>query len=403
MNFSYFFARRITFKQQRSVSVLMVRLAVLSIALAVAVIELSQAFVQGFETEIQNKVIGFGSHIQIGSYFSLAEEEIPLTYDTAFVEQVDTIPAVAAIAPYVTEVGVMVGPVSQTGVVLKGVDKRYDWSFFANALQEGELPNLDEDKVSLEILISRKQAQTLGLKVGDKSKIFFLKDPPRRRPVKVIGIYETGMEEFDLNIVMCDMRLVQKIRRWRNNQVSAYEVNLHSLETLEETANEIDAFSVEYEVLPITDLYPEIFDWLGLQHQNVTFIMILMITVAIINMSSVVLILIIDRTPTIGVLKALGLRNSRLQSLFVFNAFFLILAGVALGNILGLGLIWMQDQFGIVRLDQANYFVDVVPVAWVWGKFLWVNVAVIGICTLFMLIPTIVIGRITPITAIRFE
>ena len=381
----------------------MVRLAIFSIALAVAVMEVSLSFVQAFESKIQDKVVGFGSHIQIGNYFSMDEEELPIPLDTVFIDQVDALPEVAAISPYVTKWSIIVSRESKIGILLKGVDSTYDWSFFSSTLIEGQLPDLFTEKPSREILISRQQQQQLGAEVGEKATLYFLDDPPRRRPVTIAGIYETGMEEFDINVVICDLRMLQKVRGWKESEVTGFEINLFTLEDLDATADTVNQMSINYAVYPITRLYPEIFDWLSLQHQNVAFILILMIIVAVINMTSVVLILIIERTRTIGVLKALGMTNFDVQGMFIWNAFFLILFGIIVGNVLGLGLLWTQDQFGWLQVNQESYFIKTVPVAWVWTRFLMVNAGVIVVCTLFMIIPTAIIARITPIKAIRFD
>jgi lipoprotein-releasing system permease protein len=252
-------------------------------------------------------------------------------------------------------------------------------------------------------MISKIQARQLALKIDEKARAYFFEDPLRMRRVKIVGIYETGMEEFDNNLVICDLRMLQKIRRWKSGEVTGFEINLRSLEKLDVTADSINQMSINYAVYPITRLYPEIFEWLNLQHQNVDFIVLLMIIVAVINMTSVILILIIERTRDIGILKALGLKNFKVQLMFMWNAFFLILVGVIIGNILGLGLLYLQSEFGLIEVNQENYFIKTVPVAWVWGKFLNVNLLVISICTLFTLIPALVTARITPIRAIRFQ
>lgn len=406
MNFEYFFAKRITFNSQRAVSGLVVRLAIISIALAVATIEISLSFVQGFETEIQNKVIGFGSHIQIGNYYrELDTEATPLPKNEPSIKAISTLPYVKSIAPYVERMGVCQSEDGWEGIVLKGVDSEYPWDFFEATLIDGKIPNFeDQAEESKQILISKKQSQLLELNVGDKARLIFWPQPFRRRQVEIVGIYETGMEEFDNYIMICDIRLLQKIWRWSENEVSGFEVNLTSLDHLEEATFEIDAqipylFGAE----PITYLFPEIFDWLELQHQNVWFILILMMIVAVINMTSVVLILVIERTKTIGVLKSMGLPGYRVRKLFVWNAFFLISFGVLAGNILGLGLLASQDAFGWLQVNQSDYFIKVVPVAWVWGRFLMANLGVIVLCTVFMFIPTIIINRISPLAAIRFE
>lgn len=403
MNFAYYYARRITFRQQRSVSALVVKLAIISIAISVAVMEISLSVVQGFETKIQDKVVGFGSHIQIGNYFSMDEEEIPIPIDTSFMEQVRMLKEVVSISPYVLKWSILSTPDYKGGVVMKGVDSTFDWRFFESCLTKGRLPDYMQENASLEVMISKIQARQLALDVGEKARAYFFEDPLRMRRVEIVGIYETGMEEFDNNLVICDLRMLQKIRRWKADEVTGFEINLRSLEKLDVTADSINQMSINYAVYPITRLYPEIFEWLNLQHQNVDFIVILMIIVAVINMTSVILILIIERTRDIGILKALGLKNYKVQLMFMWNAFFLILTGVVIGNLLGLGLLYLQDEFGLIQVDQENYFIKTVPIAWVWDKFVTVNILVVSICTLFTLIPALVTARITPIRAIRFQ
>lgn len=406
MNFSLFFAKRSTFGSTRKVSGLVVALAIVSIALAVAVMEIAASFVRGFELEIQNKVAGFGSHILVRNYMNLNEEEHPIPNDTAFLAAVSHLPYVAAAAPYGNISCIVSAKGGKAGALLKGVDSSYDWRFMRSVLIAGEVPDFRSDNPSRDVLISNMQARSLGLQPGDRLTLYVLDDPPRRRPARVAGIYETGMEEFDLNIMLCDLRVVQQLQGWDSlNLVSGFEVNLNSLEHIEAAStamNELDKRDA-YELLPITRLYAEVFDWLRLQHQNVLFIVVLMMIVAVINMTTVILILVIERTRSIGVLKALGMRNFQLQTLFVWNAFFLILAGVVLGNLLGLGLLWSQAEFGWIRLNPEDYFVQQAPVAWRWGRFLLINAGVIGVCTLFMLVPTLMISRISPIRAIRFD
>lgn len=416
MNFEYFFAKRITFKHQRAVSGLVVKLAVISIALAVAVMEIALSFVQGFDEEIQNKVIGFGSHIQIGNYLGAFDNEIePLPKEAYFKTGIENMEQVASVAPYVIKWGMIKSKTTQEGVMLKGIDESFDWEFFEQALISGELPVLDGKKASREVLISKRMSNLLQLEVGDKATAYFFQDPPKRRPLKIVGIYETGMEEFDNVILLCDMRLLQKVIGWEEDQVMGFEVNLTDTRRLLESATQVEDVLLDYpsnpesgtirvyEATPITEIYPEIFDWLRLQHQNVWLILILMVIVAVINMTSVILILIIERTRTIGILQALGLSAFRTQKLFIWNALFLILLGVVIGNLLGLGLLASQDWLGWLKLNQENYFIKEVPVAWTWSKFLLVNLGVIAVCGLFMFIPSLVISRISPVRAIRFD
>lgn len=427
MNFEYFFARRITFVNQRSVSDLVVKLAIISIALAVATMEISLSVVQGFETAIQNKVVGFASHVQIGTYARDFNKEVtPLEMRDTATANIKSLENVASVAPYVDLIAFCQSDINMDVASLKGVDSTYHWDFFENSLKKGRLLNLSGNKQVLEILISQTQADLFGLNVEDRARLLFWSggEQIRQRRVKVVGIYETGMEEFDSHIMVCDMRMLQRIWGWDSTQVSGLEVNLNSIEksytwSIEgkwpfihqyeidplliaaEQLNEVTPY--DYSASPVSFLYPEIFDWLRLQHQNVWFILVLMVIVALINMSSVVLILIIERTRTIGILKSMGMAAYRVQRMFVWNAFLLIALGLIIGNILGLGLLSSQAEWEWLKLDQQNYFVKVVPVAWVWGRFLAVNLGVILVCTIFMFIPTAIIARISPLQAIRFE
>jgi lipoprotein-releasing system permease protein len=426
LNFELFFARRLIFQSKQIASGLVVRLSIISIALAVATMEISLSVVQGFETEIQKKVIGFGSHVQIGNYYREVDTEvIPLPKDDPSLEKVRQLPNVASVSPYINRFALFKSETGWEGVLLKGVDDTYNWDFFSSVLKEGEIPNYQGEETSNQLLISRKQARSLDLQVGDKARLYFLPPPVRRRPVVVAGIYETGMEEFDTNIMICDLRLLQNIWRWNENQVSGFEVNLKDIESetearwdvsqwpplqlvevdpMETARNEVNELTPYlFGALTISDLFPEIFDWLELQHQNVWFILILMAIVAVINMTSVVMILIIERTRTVGILKAMGLPNRRVQRMFIWKSFFLIVIGVALGNLLGLGLLGLQDAFGWIRVNQEDYFIETVPVAWVWMRFFFVNLGVTVIWTLFMVIPTVIINSISPVKAIRFE
>jgi lipoprotein-releasing system permease protein len=404
MIFESFFARRILFKQQRAVSGLVVKLAIASVAMAIVVMEISLSVVQGFEWKIQDKVVGFGSHIKIGNYFSLDEERLPITADSAFLYDVKRLSAVKFIGPFINHEALLDSKTGREGVILKGVDSLYDWSFFQEALIEGRVPAIGKgDQYTREILVSASQARLLNLKLDDKATLYFLDEPIRRRSARVVGLYQTGMEEFDNTIALVDIRMLQGIRKWKPEEVEGYEVNLHSLSKLAVTADSIDLLSINYSVDTIDRLFPEIFEWLRLQHSNVYIILGLMVLVALINMVSVVLILIIERTRMIGVLKALGLTNKRLMMLFSYNAFFIILIGLIIGNIIGLGLLFLQDYFDLLSLPQESYFVKTVPVAWVWTKFFLVNIGVVAICTLFTVLPTIWATRVKPIQAIRFD
>jgi lipoprotein-releasing system permease protein len=410
------FAARITFRAQRSISSLVVRLGILSILLGVAVMEVAVSIVFGFETAIQEKVIGFGSHVHIGNLMEQSESEVsPMPVQNDFIPAVASLPEVRNVSPYILRPTMLKSKLTQEGIVLKGVDSTYDWDFFRASLREGILPDVTKGKrFSQDLLISVKMAQVLDLGVGDKAFAYFFETKEGRARVRqfhVVGIYETGLGEFDQSNAFCDLRALREIWRWDSSEVMGFEVWLRDIQQLQEidpiaehiedVLRENDAFL--YEAKSISSTYPELFEWVALQHQNVWFILILMVVIAVINMVSVILILILERTRTIGLLKALGMRNRRIQDLFVTNALFLILVGLALGNILGLGLIWSQDAFGWLVVNQESYFVHEVPVMWKWEWFLAVNYGVLGVCIFFMYLPAWMVAKVSPVSALRFE
>lgn len=415
-NFELRFAARITFRAQRSISNLVVRLGILSILLGVAVMEVAVSLTYGFESAIQQKVIGFASHIHIGNLLEEHDSEVqPIPMDNQFIPAIARLPEVRNVSPYILRPTMLRSKLTQEGIVLKGVDSTYDWNFFQESLERGRIPDVTKGKrFSQDLLISEKMAEVLDLDTGSRAFAYFFETnegTARVRQFDVVGIYETGLGEFDETNAFCDLRALREIWRWDSTEVMGFEVWLNDIHRLPEidpvvarvqdVLHDYDAF--QFEPRSITSEYPELFEWVALQHQNVWFILILMVVIAVINMVSVILILILERTRTIGLLKALGMNNRRLQDLFVTNAMFLILIGLALGNLVGLGLLWTQDTFGWLVVDQESYFVRQVPVMWKWEWFLAINVGVLGVCTCFMYLPAWMVTRVSAVTALRFD
>lgn len=403
------FAARISIRGQRSISTLVVRLGIVSIMLGVAVMEVTVSIVNGFQHAIHQKVIGFGSHVRIGNLLEELESEVsPLPRYNDFVDEIAAMEEVKNIAPYVMKPAMLKAKDPQEGVVLKGLDSLYDWTFFEEALVAGKIPDVNAGAYySPEVLVSQKIADLLDIVVGDKLIAFFFEDKVKVRRFNVTGIYKTDLAEFDSRYVMCDLKAVQSIWGWDDDYVAGFEVRLqdeYRVDDIEPISEKIeDYLPYQYEATPITNEYPEIFEWVDLQHQNVWFILGLMVIVAVINMISVLLILILERTRTIGLLKALGMSNGRVWNLFVTNGFFLVLVGLILGNLLGLGLLGSQELWGWLRVDSDSYFVDVVPVDWVWAWFIGVNLGVLAVCSIFMYIPALLVLNISPVRAMRFD
>lgn len=405
MNLPYYIARRISFRNGRSVSRLVVILAVISITLGVAVMEIALGVVNGFEGEIRDKLIGFGSHIKIVPYGETESGAANLiTIDSAQLMDLKKIQGIASVAPVINGYALLQSDETLEGIALKGIEPEYDLQFFKSALQEGNLPELNYSEGIPEIFISKKQSLKLKLKTGDKARLYFLLEKPRIRPVKIAGIYETGLAEFDALTVICPADFLRRIYDIEQNQTLNYEVRVQDFSFLERITEEVrNTTRYNQTAYSIRELHPEMFAWLGLQHQNVMFILFLMILIAIINMSSVLLILIIERTRMIGLLKGLGAPASTLRNIFLWNGAILISGGVIAGNILGLGILWLQSATGIFKLDQESYFLSEVPVEFVWGSFAIINISLIFICTVFMILPARIISGIRISEALRFD
>lgn len=404
MNFPWFIASRISIRSGRSVSRLVVILAILSVTLGIAVMEISLGVVNGFEREIRDKLIGFGSHIRIVPYGEDEEGSGLLEVNPKQITELESIPGVSSVAPVIQGYALLQSDETLEGISLKGVEKNYDLRFFNNALQEGKLPPPEYESGTVGILISKKQAQKLKLKPGDKARLYFLLETPKIRPVLISGIYETGLAEFDALTVVCPASFLRKIYNINPNQALHYEMKVNDFNELESITQKIRGLTPYNQMAySIRELYPEMFAWLGLQHQNVSFILGLMILIAIINMSSVLLILILERTRMIGLFKALGARQSQLRNIFLWNGTLLISIGLVLGNILGIGMLALQSATGWMKLDQESYFLSEVPVEFVWGDFLITNIGLIVICLIFLILPARLIASIRISEALRFD
>lgn len=412
MNTELFIAKRLILSKDKSSNTGFIRtgpiinIAILGIALGMAVMIIAIAIVTGFQSEIRDKVIGFGSHIQITNYdFNTSFEPNPISKNQQFYPHLDTVSGIRHIQVYATKAGIIKTDKEIQGVVLKGIGSDFDWSFFKNKIVEGTHFQLSDTLKSNDILISRHIASKLKLKAGDDLIMYFIQRPPRMRKFKISGIYETGLEEFDKLYVMVDIAHIQKLNDWRKDQVGGFEVLIDNYEDLDKLGNYIyfNIIGPELSSQTIKEIQPQIFDWLELQNMNVQIILFLMVLVAGINMISALLVIILERINMIGILKALGAQNWGIRKIFLYIATYLIGKGLLWGNLIGLTLCIIQQQFGIITLDQKSYYVSVVPINIDLLYILWLNTGTLIICVLFLIIPSYVITRITPVKAIRFN
>lgn len=406
MNLPFFIAKRITFNSKRTFSKLIVRIAILGIMLGLAVMILSVAIVKGFKTEIREKVRGFSGDIQISKLnLNSSYENTPFSMSEDDRSKISTTEGIAFIQPFATKPGIINAGDQAEGVVLKGLDKSYNSQYFEDILVDGKFIDFsDPTKSKSQILISKFIADRLNLKVGDDFLMYFIENSLRKRKFEIVGIYNLGVEEVDEVFVIGDINLIRSLNNWSADQVGGYELRVDNFEELDQIeARVYDDLSVDLKSYSIKQYYPAIFEWLSLLDVNTQVILILMIAVAVINMISALLIMILERTNMIGILKALGSSNWEIRKIFLYNASYLIGIGLLSGNVLGIGLGLFQLNTHFFTLDQASYYMSFVPVQLDVQDILLLNAGTLIISLLVLLIPSLLVSRISPLKAIRFK
>ncbi len=408
MNFELFIAKGILSKDKSNFSRPIVRISVISVALGIAVMILSVAVTTGFKAAISNKVIGFGSDIQITNYdLNKSAETAPISKNQPFYPSLESTEGIRHIQVFATKSGLIKTDDQIQGVVFKGIGSDFDWSFFNDKIIEGKAIAIDTALKNDSILISKKLGSLLKLRLGDDVRMYFVNEDemqPRGRKFIIGGIYETGLEEFDDTYVIGDLQHIQRLNNWTSDQVSGFEVFISDFGNIQQmTEKVLDEVGYDLNATSIRDLYPQIFEWLDLQDINVIIILILMVAVAIINMISTLLILIIEKTNMIGILKSLGAQNLSIRKVFLYHAAFIIGRGLLWGNIFGLGLALIQYKFHLFKLPQESYYVPYVPINLDILTVLLLNAGTLLVCVVFLLVPSFVITKISPIKAIRYE
>ena len=406
MNFAGFISSRITFKSKRTFSKLIVRIAIIGIMLGLGVMILSLAVIKGFKQEIREKVRGFAGDIQIVKTDNNVSYQKAGFVDSAdIVKDIKSVKLVEAVYPYATKPGIIKANNEIEGVILKGVDKTYNWDHIKKALVAGTvIKYTDTTDVQLQIMISQSTANRLKLKTGDDVTMYFVQEPLRKRKLKVVGIFNIGVDEVDKTFVIGDLALIKRLNDWTKGEINGYEVTISDFNKLNIAANAIDdKLPITLKSYTVLDNYPTIFEWLNMLDVNTVVMLVLMIAVAVINMISALLIMILERTAMIGMFKAMGAGNWAIQKIFLYNAAFLIGVGLLLGNAFGLGLGYFQQHTQFFKLDQASYYMTFVPIKIVWTDVLLLNVGTLVTCLLVLIIPSMLVTRISPVKAIRFK
>ncbi len=413
MNPELFIAKRIHFQQgKRNISRPAVRIATIGIALGLAVMLISVAVVIGFKQEIRNKTIGFGGHIQVTNFDNNNTYEMnPIKADKALISSITSINGVKHLQRFATKPGIIKTNSEFQGIVLKGIDVGFDWNFFKSNLLQGTIIDLKNTVSSNQVVISKYLANLLGLKLGDSFFTYFIQDQVRARKFKIVGIYSTNFIEYDKLFILADMRQVQALNNWDKDSFSGLEVLITDFDRIDEvgdavysaTANKFNKEGKTYSTQTIKQLNPQIFSWLDLLDMNVWVILILMLSVAGFNMISGLLILILERTNMIGILKSIGATNWSVRKIFLFHSFFLIAKGMFWGNVIGLSLCAFQYFSGIIPLDPEAYYVATVPISFNWLYIFLLNAGTLLASILIMIGPSYLITKITPANIIRYE
>lgn len=406
MNTEYFIARRILSHDKANFSRPIVRIAILSIAVGLTVMFVAIAILTGFQKQIREKVVGFGAHIQISRYDENASMEArPISMRQEFLPYLEKTKGIKHIQVYATKAGIIKTKEQIQGIILKGIGKDFDPEFFTNKIIQGRMIKLPDTGKTNDVLISKSLSDLLKIRLHDDLRIYFISGSNMLgRKFNVAGIYETGLEEFDKIYILCDIRHIQRLNNWKSDEVGGFEIALDDFNSIDRIGKYVYkriGFSLDSKT--IRQLYPQIFDWLDLQDINVLIILILMILVAGITMISTLLILILDRTNMIGILKALGMNNTSVRKIFLMKASYIIGQGLIWGNVAGFGLCLLQQKFAIIKLPQESYYVPVVPINLDPVNILLLNGCTLGICFLMLVIPSYIIARISPVKAIRFS
>lgn len=411
MNVASFIAKRIAFNRQHSFSRFIIRLAIAATAISVAVMILTLAFVNGYQEAVSQKVFSFWGHLRVQhyeQYKAAIAEEAPILRNDTVVQQIKHIEGVRQVQSFATKYAILKTTESIEGVLFKGVGKEYDFNSMQQFLTTGRWVNFNDSSYSREIVLSEYTAQQLQLKVGDKVLIYFFKgDEKKPRPDKltIVGLYRTYMEEYDKLYAIGDITLIQKLNDWKQAEIGGYEIFLDDYHNMDKVNDEIfEALPDQWGSKTIKNIYPNIFDWLQLQDINRDVVLVVMVVIAIINLITCLIIMVLERTRMIGVLKAVGATDWTIQKIFTIQGAVITSTGIIIGLIAGLGVCLLQQKTHFLKFwDENAYYMSVIPVEIIWWQVVVVVICTLVVCVLTLLIPSLVSRKIQPAKAVQFR
>ena len=413
LNTGFFIARRLSSPEGGRKNV-MVRIATITVAVGMAVMIVALAVIVGFKREISDKLVGFGGHVRIVNLYdnnTLASPSI--TVDSVLMEEISRLPYFRSISVYATKGGMLKTPDAIQGIAIKGIDGGYDSAFMLSGIVEGSMPEVGDTVRTKDLLISKKVADIMQIAVGDRVEVLFAGSdmPVRRDRYKICGLFATGMDELDKSMAFTDIRNIQRLNGWEAGRISGYEVMTTDFARLDEFGDEVygvifDRSEGMPEVLKVEDvksLNPGVFDWLAAHDVNAAVIIVIMLLVALLNMISALLIILLEKTSMIGILKALGMTNWGVQQIFLFRSLRIVLTGILWGDIIGVGLAMLQKYTHLVKLESTGYMLSHVPIEFGWDWFLGLNIGVPVVMVLLLTIPAAVVTKIKPERTIRYQ
>jgi len=409
VNVAAFIAKRIAFNQQRSFSRFIIRLAIAATIISVAAMIVTVAFTNGFQFAVSQKVFSFWGNIRVQHYQadkpSIAEE-LPISKNDTVLKVLQADKGIKTVQAFATKYAIVKGKESIEGVLLKGVEKDYDFSNINSFLQEGRWLHFSDTGYSSEINLSAYTANQLKLKVNDKILIYFIQPDGshRVRPMMVAGIFKTGIEDYDKLMAIGDIKLIQRLNDWKEDQIGGYEIFVNDYRKTVTVNNALFyKLPEQWNCETISQVYPNIFDWLNLQDQTIVIVFIIMIIVATLNLVTCLIILVLERTQMIGILKAVGSPNLTIQNTFLYHGAIIAVTGILAGDILGLLICWLQQHYGLISLPEDAYFISKAVVKFQWWHIALIDIITFIVCFLVLLIPSLIIRGIRPTRAIRFE
>ncbi|HAH34515.1 MAG TPA: transmembrane permease [Flavobacteriaceae bacterium] len=412
MNFEYFIARRIAAHKdyKSSISAPIIKIAILAISLGMITMLISVATSVGLQKKIKEKVSAFNGDLIITNFDTnnSDDSQVPISMQQDFYPDFTISDNVSHIQITASKGAVIRTQTDFEGIIVKGVGPDYNWSYFKDFLTQGVVPTYDTPQMSNQVLISQYLANRLGLKVGDKALAYFFNKnsstPPRTRAFTISGLYNSGFQQFDAQFIIADIRHIQRLNKWEPDQIGAFELFVKDFDLIEQTNIQVyNAIGSTLDTQSIRNRFYAIFEWLDLFDFNVALIIVMMIIVAGFNMITALLVLILERTKMIGILKALGSDNWSVRKIFIYNAMYLVGVGLFWGNLIGIGLLLLQQHFDLFALDPNTYYVSQVPVYLHWSYIVALNLGTLILCFLILLIPSYIISKISPVKAIRFE